>query len=157
MDFFGHYPSRAGLVYRLCQPDDRLCQIVEMDKKISYHAVNGFSCKTACYAITYLGINFQFCQKIPDSVTGIAGWGRLSENSNGAKFSPTGDGKIEANFQCNSHFMVENSNKNGIKSHRTLVFGQSGGVNVKIKAMNRSRSVKGQGGSYLWEKRKKLL
>ena len=55
------------------------------------------------------------------------GKGRLSENSNGAKFSPTGDWKIEANSQCNSHFMAENSNKNGIKSHRTLVFGQSGG------------------------------
>ena len=53
--------------------------------------------------------------------------GRLSENSNGAKFSPTGGGKIEANSQCNSHFMAENSNKNGIESHRSLVFGQSGG------------------------------
>ena len=66
------------MVYRLCQPDDRLCQIVEMDKKISYHAVDGFFCKTACHAINYFDINFQFCQKIPNSATGIAGWGGVS-------------------------------------------------------------------------------
>ncbi len=39
--------------------------------------------------------------------------GRLSENSNSAKIFPTNDGKIEANFQCNSHFMTENSDKTG--------------------------------------------
>ena len=34
---------------------------------------------------------------------------------------------MEANCQCNFHFIIENSNKNGIESHQPLVFGQSGG------------------------------
>ena len=35
--------------------------------------------------------------------------------------------KIGENFQCNFHFATENRNKNGIESHRLLVFGRSEG------------------------------
>lgn len=56
-----------------------------------------------------------------------SGGGRLSENSNGVKFSPTDNEKIDVNCQYIFHFDTENYNKNGIESHQALVFRQSGG------------------------------
>lgn len=50
-------------------------------------------------------------------------WGRLSENLNNEKISPTDNREIEVNYQCSSHFGI----KNGMESHRVVVFGQPGG------------------------------
>ena len=43
------------------------------------------------------------------------------------KSPPTEEEEIGVNFQCKSHFMTKNSNKNGMGIHQPLVFGQSGG------------------------------
>ncbi len=49
------------------------------------------------------------------------------------KSPPTDGEEIGVNFQCKSHFMTKNSNKNGMGTHRPLVFGQSGGGSAWYK------------------------
>ncbi len=53
-----------------------------------------------------------------------ANMGRLSENSNDTKFSPTYNEETGVELLIHTHFCVKNSIKNGIESHWPLVFGQ---------------------------------